>query len=99
MVVVLIIFWLVYCWTFKRPLIKISLSIITLPLNDASPDAFNVVITAVGVVNVPVNDGDAKLAFKLNELSTTDFNGYEFNDISMLDLTLVKEPSTIDFNG
>jgi hypothetical protein len=43
-------------------LIIISLSITTLPLNDASPDAFSVVITADGVVSVPVNVGEANSA-------------------------------------
>ena len=43
-------------------MIIISLSITTLPLNDASPDAFSVVITADGVVSVPVNVGEANSA-------------------------------------
>ena len=38
------------------------MSITTFPLNEASPEEFKVVITADGVVNVPVNVGDANNA-------------------------------------
>jgi len=43
-------------------LINKSLSIITFPLKEESFVAFNVVITADGVVNVPVNVGEANNA-------------------------------------
>ena len=43
-------------------MIVISLSMTTLPLNDASFVAFNVVITADGVVSVPVKVGEANNA-------------------------------------
>jgi len=57
-------------------LINKSLSIVTFPLKEASLDEFKVVITADGVVNVPVNVGEANNAnvpaVEGNETETAD---------------------------